>query len=386
MTISRIAFASLVALAVAGTARADDSGSFIMRLGQDTTSVERFTRTANQTVVEQVGRSPRVLRRHYVYDYASGELSHFSLTVTPPGATTPTQTVEARRDGDSLRIDNHVGGGPAQTSAVMLPRGTLLVAGSSPWSSYEGRIMQFVRGKHDSLRTTMYFFGAAQTDWLSFYRLGSDSVAIANGHMDRFHVRVDKTGHVLGVLPIAGTAKFSAQRVKDLDLDAMAASFAAQEKASGAMGALSPRDTVTVSNVGGATLWVDYSRPAKRGRVVYGGIVPFGEVWRTGANAATQFKTDRPLDFSGTVVPAGMYTLWTIPGTSGWKLVINSETGQWGTAHNPAKDLYTIDMKVGTLPQVVEHFTISIDSSVEGGTLNLDWDTTRASVAFTVKS
>jgi hypothetical protein len=150
---------------------------------------------------------------------------------------------------------------------------------------------------------------------------------------------------------------------------------------------LSPRDTVKVESAGGASLTIDYSRPAKRGRSVIGGIlVPYGEVWRTGANAATQVRTDRPLDFGGTVVPAGFYTLWTLPTATGWKLIVNGETGQWGTAHKPEKDLYTMDMKVSTLPQVVERFTISVEPSATGGVLNLDWDTTRASIAFTVKA
>jgi hypothetical protein len=118
---------------------------------------------------------------------------------------------------------------------------------------------------------------------------------------------------------------------------------------------------------------------------VFGTVVPFGEVWRTGANAATQFRTSKALDFGGTVVPAGFYTLWTIPSPNGWKLVINSETGQWGTAHKAEKDLMSIDMKTSALPQVVERFTISIEPGAQGGVLDMDWDTTRASAAFTVK-
>jgi len=114
--------------------------------------------------------------------------------------------------------------------------------------------------------------------------------------------------------------------------------------------------------------------------------VPYGEVWRTGANAATQFRTDKALDFGGTVVPAGFYTLWTLPTAGGWKLIVNSETGQWGTAHKPEKDLYTLDMKMSSLPQVVERFTISVEPSATGGVIDLDWDTTRASIAFTVKA
>ena len=149
------------------------------------------------------------------------------------------------------------------------------------------------------------------------------------------------------------------------------------------LGPLSTRDTVKTA-AGGANLWIDYGRPAKRGRVVFGNVVPYGEVWRTGANAATQFKTDKALTFGSTVVPAGFYTLWTLPTATGWKLIVNSETGQWGTEHKADKDLYTIDMSLGTLPSSVERFTISVEPSGAGGTLHLDWDTTRASAAFTV--
>jgi hypothetical protein len=131
---------------------------------------------------------------------------------------------------------------------------------------------------------------------------------------------------------------------------------------------------------------VDYSRPAKRGRVIFGSaIVPWGEVWRTGANAATQFRTDHALDMGGVTVPAGFYTLWTIPSPDGWKLLINSETGQWGTAHKAERDIYQLDMTMTTLPQPVERFTISIVPGAQGGTLSLEWDTTRASIPFAVR-
>jgi hypothetical protein len=125
-----------------------------------------------------------------------------------------------------------------------------------------------------------------------------------NEHEDLYHARVDKDGRILGVLPISGTGKFSVDRVASLDLAAMTASFAAREQSGAGMGMLSPRDTVRVANAGGAALWIDYGRPGKRGREIYGSVVPYGAVWRTGANAATQFKTDKALDFGGTVVPA----------------------------------------------------------------------------------
>ena len=119
--------------------------------------------------------------------------------------------------------------------------------------------------------------------------------------------------------------------------------------------------------------------------MIYGSVVPYGEVWRTGANAATVFKTDKALDFGGTEVPAGAYSLWTIPAPGGWKLILNSETGQWGTARNPEKDVYTIPMNVVPLPKTVEHFTITVEPDPQGGSLNMDWDTTRATAQFAVK-
>ena len=101
--------------------------------------------------------------------------------------------------------------------------------------------------------------------------------------------------------------------------------------------------------------------------------------------ASPQFKTDKALDFGGTVVPAGFYTLWTIPSANGWKLIINGETGQWGTEHKADKDLYTIDMQVSALSQPAERFTIGVEPSGQGGVLTMEWDATRASAAFTAQ-
>ena len=148
---------------------------------------------------------------------------------------------------------------------------------------------------------------------------------------------------------------------------------------------MSPRDSVKVASAGGAAISIDYGRPAKRGRVVFGGIVPYGEVWRTGANAATQFRTDHALDFGGTVVPAGAYTLWTLPSAAGWKLIFNSQTGQWGTQHDASKDVFTVAMNLGVLPEVAERFTIGVEPGETGGRLIMDWDTTRAAVTFTTR-
>ena len=131
----------------------------------------------------------------------------------------------------------------------------------------------------------------------------------------------------------------------------------------------------------GKSIKVDYSSPRVKGRKIFGDLVPYGQVWRTGANEATTFVTDTNLSIEGKDVPAGNYTLFTIPNQDKWTLIISKKTGEWGTDYpGPSNDLARVDMKVSTLPSPVENFTISFDKA---GNMNIDWETTRASVAIT---
>lgn len=143
---------------------------------------------------------------------------------------------------------------------------------------------------------------------------------------------------------------------------------------------LSPRDS-TAQIIGDARLVIDYGRPSKRRREIFGALVPFGAVWRTGANEATHLRTDRDLMIGNVRVPRGTYTLWTVPDRTAWTLIVNRSTGQWGTDYDASQDLGRIPMEVTTLPAPVEQFTIALDAKGSGaGLLRLSWDTTQASV------
>jgi hypothetical protein len=131
----------------------------------------------------------------------------------------------------------------------------------------------------------------------------------------------------------------------------------------------------------GKKITIDYSRPSVKGRKIYGELVPYGKVWRTGANEATTFVTEKDIDVGGTRVPAGSYTLFSLPTESGWQLIINKQTGQWGTVYDQAQDLARINMKKESLSGPVEQFTVSFEPSSGSATvLRLDWENTRASV------
>lgn len=149
---------------------------------------------------------------------------------------------------------------------------------------------------------------------------------------------------------------------------------------------LSPPAKAECKFSNGKTIHVSYSSPRMRGRKIYGGLVPYGKVWRAGANQATTFDTDANLVVGGTNVPAGNYTLFALPNPNSWKLIISKKTGEWGIPYPGAEhDFARIPMQLSKLPSPLEDFTIHFDQSGDACTMHLDWESTRASIKITEK-
>jgi Protein of unknown function (DUF2911) len=147
---------------------------------------------------------------------------------------------------------------------------------------------------------------------------------------------------------------------------------------------LSPPMMAKVS-VGGGDVTIDYGAPSVRGRKIFGGLVPYGEVWRTGANPATTLTTTVSLKIGDLDVPAGKYTVYSLPTAEGWQLIINKQTGQWGTVYDKSQDLGRTKMTVGTTPAPVEMFVIDFEKTADSATeLHLKWAGVDASVPVTV--
>jgi hypothetical protein len=147
----------------------------------------------------------------------------------------------------------------------------------------------------------------------------------------------------------------------------------------------SPPATAEHKFADGASVKIDYSSPRMKARKIFGGLVPYGQVWRTGANEATSFVTTANLTIGGKAVPAGSYTLFTIPGEKSWTLILSKKTGQWGTDYPGEKeDLLRVEMQVSATTAPVENFTIAFDGTgPKSATLRLEWESTRATVAIT---
>ncbi|HZP18117.1 MAG TPA: DUF2911 domain-containing protein [Terriglobales bacterium] len=136
----------------------------------------------------------------------------------------------------------------------------------------------------------------------------------------------------------------------------------------------------------GKTITVDYSSPRMKGRKIFGELVPYNEVWRTGANEATSFVTTANLMVEGKDVPAGSYTIFTLPAPDKWTLIINKHTNMWGIPYKyESEELARVPMQVSKTPGPVENFTISFDRAGGACTMQLSWENTQASAKFTEK-
>ncbi len=147
---------------------------------------------------------------------------------------------------------------------------------------------------------------------------------------------------------------------------------------------VSPRDSVEIT-VDGKKISINYGRPSARGRKIMGGVVPYGQVWRTGANEATTFVTQADLELGGMEIPKGAYTIYTLPSETQWKLIINKQVGQWGTVYDAQQDLARINLEKKQLTHPVEKLTFSLDHGANGsGVLRIEWAYASLSVPFKV--
>jgi hypothetical protein len=147
----------------------------------------------------------------------------------------------------------------------------------------------------------------------------------------------------------------------------------------------SPPETAHVTLTNGS-ITVKYAAPSIRGRKIVGDLVPYGKAWRTGANEATAFATNTSLKIGGTTIPAGTYTLYTLPGESQWLLIVNKQTGQWGTVYNQSQDLARIPMKSAKLPSPQEQMSITFENTSGNSTeMHVKWENSDESVTITAQ-
>lgn len=360
---------------------------FIARLGRDTVSVESVTREGNRLTSDGVDRFPRVRQRHTEIDLTEdGRIRRLVMDIHTPSEpeNQRDRRVEVEVGADSVRILKRDGSGTVRR-AFATDGGIAMAHLPQMYSLYELYFSAALRHANASNiafgeRIPMrQFYIDREFDRFPLHR--GSVLQLPNGKAEVRHDWLSGTGEatldsgyrLLSYTGARTTYKVEVARLAaPPDVKVIGDRFAALETKSGGTKSLSVRDTARAT-VGSATIEVDYSRPLARGRVLLGEVIPYDQVWRTGANAATQLTTSAPITLAGLDLPAGAYTLWTVPRTSGVDLIVNRQTGQWGTGYNPSRNLGRTAMNTEVLAAPVDTFTIA----VRDGALVMEWGTFR---------
>jgi hypothetical protein len=355
---------------------------FLVKLGTDTVAVERVVRTGNRIEGVIVRHLPSTSLLKYsielgrdgrVMSYEQGSY-RADGTPSPANAQTGAAAVGLKMTfaGDSV-VREVVTNGQPVVRHTTVPKGTLpAIAGS--WLATE---MQVAAARKDGKASVIGFAANANAATSPDIRLLTPDSAEIVTQGFRVGVRTDKAGRLVHGDGSLTTQKYDATVAKDADVLAIASAWASKETAGAVAPPTNTPDSV-VAMLGNAHVVILYSRPARRGRELWGKLVPFDTTWRLGADYATQLKTDADIVIGGTRVAAGTYTLWLLPSQGQSFLIVNTKLQDprdptrrlWGTQWDSAGDIARIPLeKHLNLPTDDERFHLFI----ENGMLMIHW-------------
>lgn len=210
--------------------------------------------------------------------------------------------------------------------------------------------------------------------------IAKDTILFGSNVCEYLKAKIDDNGDVTSIDGIGSAWNFTITKTHAVDIEQFAGRFAEKPE----MGNPSP-ETSLQKSIQGATLQIRYGQPSKRGRKIFGAVVPYDSVWRTGAGRATILKTDKDLAFGKVTIPKGSYNLFTIPTPGAWQLIFNTEENVWGSVYRSQFDFVRFPIKAVRRSTIAEKFMIEIKETPSGGILKLIWDDTEAYTEFTLK-
>ena len=360
----------------------EDSGYIIYTLGKDTIEITHYRLTGDDFIATVVQRANSNVNKIKGKFFPSGELQYMEGYRYKPVIGKDSLlllTFRFYQKGDSTYFEEKSGNsiyrrkdsGRAMVNYWPYVQMNVILANYAPKNVGDSIVSNHIIGDLPPAKFVMK-------------RIADRKLTAYSRVMGPFTLYLNEKGKVESLDATGSSYNVKGTIVPHLNLDSIILSYARREEKFGPFGWPNKSDSIQTV-IGNSSIKINYTRPSMRGRVIFGEVVPWNRYWRTGANQATKITTSYPLYFNGKILPAGVYSVLTMPSQTGWTMMFNKEANIWGTDYNSAHDVLRVPMQVEQLKEPVELMTIEVVPTAKGGVINVIWERTKASAHFTAK-
>jgi hypothetical protein len=360
-----------------------DNGYLIYTLGKDTTMIGHYQVNGNDFDMTVLVRLTSEVHKLKGTLFSTGECKSVEGYAYKPilgKDSVLLQTYKLFTRNDSTFTEQTIGG---NVSVFGYSGKGMLHLGIHPYVFFTPLMALKAPAKSgDSLRSAHLVYGTKSPFIIK--RINKHTIAVGSPVMGMFTIYLNKKGKPNYIDAIGSSMNVTGRILPYLNMDSLIRVEAIRAQQYGVMPPLNKPDSVQAT-IGSTGIHIKYSRPSRRSRVIFGEVVPWNRFWRTGANAATKIHLSAPIFFTDKELPAGEYSIFTMPTKHGWTMMFNKEANIWGTQYNPANDVLRVPMQVEQVKEPVELMTIEVVPVNGGGAIQVIWEKTKASVAFTTK-
>ena len=356
-----------------------DSGYIIYILGKDTTEITHYRLTGDDfyaTIVKRANSNVHKLKGRF---FPNGELQYMEGYRYKPVIGKDSLlllTFRLYQKGDSTYLQEKIGDRITEQKYA----GRVMV-GYVPYVYMPVILANYVPGDVGDSIVGNHIVGLGAGEKFVVKRISDKKLTANSRYMGPFTLYLNERGKVDSIDAIGSSYNVKGKIVRHLNLDSLILLYAKREQQFGPFGCPNNSDSVQTV-IGSTSIKINYSRPSMRGRVIFGEVVPWNRFWRTGANQATQITVSHPLNFNGKILPAGKYSVFTMPSPTGWTIMFNKEANIWGTNYNPDHDILRVPMQVEQLGEPMELMTIEVVPTASGGVINVIWEKIKVSAHF----
>ena len=369
-----------ISLLVQAQSKRQDSGYIIYTLGKDTVEVTHYQLTGDDfttTVVQRVNLNVTRLKGRF---FPNGELQYIEGYKFKPFIEKDPlllETFKLYQRSDTTYIEQKSGNRITQRKN----------AGRVMMSYWPYVYLPVILGNYvpknvgDSM-VSNHVVGDLPAAKFVMKKIADRKITANSRVMGPFTLHLSEKGKVDSIDAIGSSYNVKGTVVPHFNLDSLVFLYLKRDQQFGPFGWPNKSDSVQAV-IGNSGISINYTRPSMRGRVIFGEVVPWDRYWRTGSNRATKITISDSLSFNGKLLPAGEYSIFTMPSEAGWTMMFNKEVNIWGTDYNPDHDLLRVPMLVEQLGAPVEMMTIEVVPTAMGGAINVIWERIKASAHFT---